>query len=284
MSAKIIYQSYGKHAVRVSKIKRPRQAAAANELHEFVEVSVNIELDGDFQPSYVARDNSLVVATDTCRNTIYVLAKDDPIETIEDFGTSIARHFLRAYSHISRVQVQLEQHLWHRLPSSSYGFIGTDKEQPTSTIEAHRETGLQITSGIQNLMIAKTTESGFSNFHRDEYRTLPDVDDRILATNAKASWTYKVAPESFAVARQRIRSSMLRTFLDHYSHSVQETLYRMGCAALDAEPTVEAIHLEMPNKHHIQFNLVPFGRTNDNEIFVVTDEPYGFISATVARE
>ena len=32
------------------------------------------------------------------------------------------------------------------------------------------------------------------------------------------------------------------------------------------------------------YDLTPFGRTNENEVFVATDEPYGYITGTVARD
>lgn len=141
-----------------------------------------------------------------------------------------------------------------------------------------------LSSGIDELMIAKTTETGFKDFHRDEFRTLPDTDDRILATVVTAVWKYSHYDVHHAGLRSRARQAMLDKFLDHYSRSVQETLMMMGQAVLDACVEVSSIQLTMPNKHHIPFNLDPFGRTNENDVFMVTDEPYGFITATVTRE
>ena len=133
-------------------------------------------------------------------------------------------------------------------------------------------------------MIAKTTESGFENFHRDEFRTLPDTNDRIFASSVTAEWQYTTSELDFTAARNKIREAMLRRFIDHYSHSVQETLMRMGTAAIEACPSVDTINLSMPNKHHILFDLQRFGRENNNDVFVVTDEPFGYISATVSRD
>jgi urate oxidase len=288
----LIRQSYGKHRVRFSKIKRtssdPGQVNGPTDRHDFFEASVDVELEGDFEHAYTQGDNRLVVATDTCRNTIYLLAKDDPIHSLESFGITVAKHFLKQYAHVSRVTISLEQQSWHRMQDSLHGFIGTDREIPTAQITATRaasgESVIELCSGVKNLMIAKTTQSGFSDFHRDEFRTLPDVDDRILATVMTASWVYDFDPfVDFNALRQSIREQMLTTFLDHYSRSVQETLYRMATAALGASDKVHSITLTMPNKHHIRFNLEPFGRSNENEVFVVTDEPFGYITATVGR-
>ena len=125
-------------------------------------------------------------------------------------------------------------------------------------------------------MVAKTTQSGFTDIHRDEFRTLADTTDRILATSMSASWAYAretraAETRDFVTTRESIRSALLATFINHYSRSIQETLYKMAQAALAATDTIDSITLTMPNKHHIPFNLPPFDRANDNEIFVVTD-------------
>jgi urate oxidase len=300
MTAHLAYQSYGKHRVRVSKIKRPRKSPAWQEIHELVEVAVDVELQGAFDAAYTAGDNSMVIATDTCRNTIYALAKDDCLDSIESFGVTIGNHFLRHYAHVNHVTVRLSGRRWHRLLDCPHGFIGTDSETPSAVVTARRDTDFVTTvhGGLENLMVAKTTQSGFADFHRDEFRTLADTTDRILATSMSASWAYiaetraaeNLAAESradvthaFITARESIRSALLTTFINHYSRSVQETLFKMAQAALAATDAIDSITLTMPNKHHIPFNLAPLDRVNDNEIFVVTDEPFGYISATVNR-
>ncbi len=283
MTIRLLHQSYGKHRVRVSKIKRPRQDSPKNEKHELIEASVDIELEGDFETSYTKQDNSLVVATDTCKNTVYVLAKDDPFTSIESFGIRLAEHFIASYSHVDQATIRLTEHRWHRMLDSPYAFLGSDRESPTAKIVAFRNKETRIEAGVEDLMIAKTTESGFSNFHRDELRTLPDTDDRILATVLKANWSYSTCLVDFEMARAAIRQAMLSTFVQHFSPSVQDTLYRMAVAALETETKLEKITLAMPNKHHLRIDLKPFNRVNDNEVFVVTDEPFGFISASVGR-
>lgn len=284
--ASLVHQSYGKHCVRFSKIKR-HGVGSSSESHEFFEASVDIELEGDFDAAYLNGDNRLVVATDTCRNTVYAIAKDDPIVSLESFGSTLANHFLSQYAHVNMATVTLRQRLWHRLLESPHAFTGNDSEMPMATIIAKREGAeihLGITAGMMDCVIAKTTESGFANFHQDEFRTLPDTDDRILATSLTASWTYLDNHSgAYQLHREAVRSQLLATFLNHYSRSVQETLYLMASAAISHCEAIATITLTMPNKHHIRFDLDPLGRTNDNEVFVVTNEPFGFITATLAQ-
>ena len=281
MTVRLSHNAYGKHNVRVSKIKRD---ASDPSHHEFIEATVSVTLQGDLEDAYTRGDNRNVVATDTCKNTIYVVAKDDPFETIESFGLALAKHFLDQYAHLTAVVVDLRQKVWHRLSDCSHGFIGSDSETPTARIRLTRGRAPSLSSGIADLMIAKTTQTGFKDFHRDEYRTLADTDDRILASVVTTNWTYSQPDIDHAQVRSQARKAMLDKFLDHYSRSVQETLMLMGKAVIDACDVIDSIQLTMPNKHHIPFDLQPFGRTNQNDVFVVTDEPYGYITATVTRD
>jgi urate oxidase len=129
----------------------------------------------------------------------------------------------------------------------------------------------------------KTTASGFKDFWRDEFTTLPETRDRILATKMKATWTYQRKPKNYAATNAKILDAMLRVFTKNFSPSVQVTLFEMGETALKAAPEISKIHIAMPNKHCLAVNLTPFGVENKNELFVPTDEPHGQIEGTVAR-
>ena len=288
MTVQLAQNRYGKHRVRVSKIRRPRLEAPKLEKHEFVEVAVDVELQGEFDAAFTEADNKQVIATDTCKNTVYAIAKTDDLASIESFGLAIARHFINQYEHVSQCKITLTETVWDRIGDSLHGFTARDRSNPTATVTLDRDSDAVISSGVKGLLIAKTTESGFENFHQDEYRTLPDVDDRILATELTAEWLYSdgtdCSAEQFAQNREAIMNALFAAFLDHYSRSVQETLYRMGQAAIEACDLISEISLTMPNKHHILANVVPQGTPNDNEVFVVTDEPFGFIQGTVTRK
>ncbi|MEM9883947.1 MAG: factor-independent urate hydroxylase [Planctomycetota bacterium] len=287
MDVSLTHNAYGKHRVRVSKVKRAEGAGSDPQaVHEFIEAAVDVSLEGDLETAYTEGDNANVVATDTVRNTVYVLAKDDPFDTIETFGLAIARHFLKQYDHLRKATVTLRQHTWHRLSGCPHAFTGSDGETPTATVTAERGVEPNVVAGLDDLMVAKTTQSGFEDFYQDEFRTLPDTDDRVFATVLTASWSYldpAMSADNYAAARAAVREAMLAKFVDHYSRSVQETLYLMGRAALDACASAGSVTLTMPNKHHLKFNLAPFGRSNDNAVFHVTDEPFGYITGTVSR-
>jgi urate oxidase len=167
---------------------------------------------------------------------------------------------------------------------SGHCFIADQRATPTAKVSLAKKTPPIVAAGVENLLIAKTTENGFSDFDPSEFRTLADTDDRILATELSGSWTYESDTIDFVACRESILDALLANFIDHYSRSVQETLHRMGQAALAGCSEVTEIALTMPNKHHILADLSAFERENENEVFVVTDEPFGYISATLARE
>jgi urate oxidase len=273
-------QSYGKSQVRVSRIKRDGAH------HEFTELTVWIDLDGLFEGSYSAGDNSTVVPTDTMKNTVYVLASQHGVKSAEAFAQLLAKHFLDTYSHVDRADVRCEQTLWARLDfgakSHVHAFIGGNSERNTCSVSAYRHT-TTVHSGLVGLQVLKSTGSGFTGYLQDEYTTLKPTEDRIFATTISAQWPCRDQAVDWTAVRQTIRAALLDIFANHYSKSVQHTLYEMACAAFTACPLIDEIEIRMPNQHHLLANLEPFGLKNPNEVFVPTSEPFGNIGATIRR-
>jgi urate oxidase len=118
----------------------------------------------------------------------------------------------------------------------------------------------------------------------DELTTLKPTNDRLFCTAVTAEWRYIVPALAFDTMRSALREAMIKTFANHKSKSVQETLYEMGKSALERVAEVDQIDLTMPNKHCLLVDLARFGQDNPNEIFVPTDEPAGHIQARVRRK
>ena len=142
----------------------------------------------------------------------------------------------------------------------------------------------RIEAGIEGLELLRTTGSGWSGFLRDELTTLPETDDRILATAVSARWSYAEGGIDYTAAWHDARDAILESFGDHFSPSAQFTLRRMGRAVLKAVEAIERVHLSLPNRHHLLYDLSRFGLENPNEVFHATTEPYGLIEGTVERE
>ncbi len=275
--------SYGKSGVRLVRVKRGAGP------HELWDLNVDVSLEGDFEAAHVGGDNTSLLATDTMRNTIYALAKDHLTGSIEEFGLALVQHFLEAGPTVEGARVRITRYPWDRIEVDGEGhphsFVRGAGER-TATVTGSIDGSRRVEAGIDGLLVMKTTESGWEGFLREEYTTLPETSDRILATVVAATWAYGAEGEGPDYDRlwEGVRDEILTTFTDHYSPSVQNTLYRIGRAVLQSFPGVRKIHLSFPNKHHIPYDLGRFGMENDNEIFWATDEPYGLIEGTVERQ
>jgi len=281
MRIKLGANTYGKNAVNISRVIR-REGQ-----HEFRQASVDVVLTGDFDAAHTHGDNALILPTDTQKNTVYALAGEHFTGSIEAFGLALSQHFLTRNPQLTQVRIELVEHLWQRMAfdgaAHPHSFTGGGSEKRTATV-TRTAAGVAVTAGLRGLLLLKTTGSAFHGYPKDEFTVLPETTDRILATECEARWDYAAADVDFDTLHAQIRQSLLRTFAGHQSLSVQHTLYAIGENILRAFAEVREISLVMPNKHHIPFNLEPFGLANTNEIFVATDAPFGYITGTVTRE
>ncbi len=287
MTIVLSHGGYGKSEVRLVKVSR------GPDRHELRDVTVDIGLEGDFDAAYIDGDNTGLVATDTMRNVVYALAKEHLSDDIEHFGTRLAEHFLAAGPGVTRARVHIVEHPWTRLEvggrphdhAFQRGSGGNRVATVIGALDHGGAGGLQVETeaGLDDLFVLKTTQSGWEGFLRDQYTSLPDTSERILATIITARWSYGVSELDYADSWGAVRQTILESFCDHYSPSVQFTLHHMGRAVLDARPEVQRISFSLPNRHHLLYDLERFGLENDNEIFHATTEPYGLIEGTVER-
>jgi urate oxidase len=274
----LVHNAYGKSRVRLTKVQRHADR------HDLFEWSIDVQLTGDFTAAYTAGDNRQVIATDTMKNVVYALAADHTLTSPEDFALLLGRQFVM-YPQVTLARLTITIDGWRRIDVGGrphpHAFVGGGPEKRTCTVTVDR-TAERVSSGLTDLFVLKTTDSAWRDFHRDQFRTLPDTDDRIFATSVTADWSY-AQPTDWDAAHTAIRRALLETFADHKSLGVQHTLYAMGDAALATVKEVGEITLTMPNRHRLLVNLAPFGRGNPNAVFVATDEPHGLISATLKR-
>jgi urate oxidase len=280
MSVALTHHAYGKSQIRLTRVTRHPDR------HDLKELSVAVRLEGDFATSYLAGNNSNIVATDSMKNIVYVLAKKHGVGAIESFGETVGRHFVQSYAQVRTATVDLVEQSWQPIVVDGrehpHAFVGGTGEKRTAVV-THTRQGVRVESGLDELSLLKTTDSAFAGFVRDEYTTLRETDDRILATLLLARWLWGKTPADWDRTHHVVRRALVETFARHRSLSVQQTLHAMGTAALTSCPEIEQITLTMPNKHHLLVNLEPFGLDNPNEVFVATEEPHGLITGTLSR-
>ena len=282
MTTILARNSYGKSAVRLLKVVR------TGAHHDIRELAVDIALQGAFESAHTVGDNSMVLPTDTMKNTVYAMAREQSLGEPEDFGGLLATHFLDASASASSATVTIREHGWRRLAVDGvphdHAFERASSELRSARVSLVRGGGAAvIVAGIEELLILKSGRSAFSGYPRDKYTTLRETEDRILATSMTTTWRYAAGASDFGGLFASVRRTLLETFAHHDSKSVQHTLYAMGEAVIARCEQVEEISITMPNKHHLLVDLSPLGLENANEIFVPTSEPYGLIEATLTR-
>ena len=203
----------------------------------------------------------------------------------EDYALALARHFVATQEPITRARVHVAEDTWTRNGSHPNSFRRSGESTRTTTVIVDAFEGSSVVSGVEDLVVMNTTNSEFWGFPRDEYTTLAETRDRILATQVSARWRYRHAVGvDWAGAYASARAALLAAFADTYSYSLQQTLYAMGTRIVEAVPDICEVRLALPNKHHFAVDLEPFGLSNDNDLFYAADRPYGLIEGTVLAD
>lgn len=276
---------YGKAECHLLRVHRdtPR--------HQIRDLTVSTALRGDFADAHVRGDQSAVLPTDTQKNTVFSFAKERTIGAIEDFALTLADHFVAEVPAVEGARVEIAEVPWERIEVQGSGhdhsFVRAGLGTRTTVVNVEgqgTDRRAHVVSGIEDLTVLKSTGSEFRGFLRDGYTTLEEAEDRVLATSLVARWRYDHTAVSWDQAFESVRALLLEQFAQVHSLALQQTLYAMGRAVLEALPEVAEIRMSAPNKHHFRVDLEPFGVANHGEVFHAADRPYGLIEATVLRE
>ena len=281
MGVRLGANSYGKSENRVVRVVRdtPR--------HVLLDRNVSTALMGDFAAAYIDGDQAQVLPTDTQKNTVYAYAKDLGHVPAEAYALALARHFVDDVEPVTGARVDVEEYAWERIAvdgaAHDHAFSRLGEETRTTTVTADAG-GAHVVSGLTDLVVLKSTGSEFTGFLTDELTTLPPTTDRVLATSLTVRWRYAGTDVAWDDAYANIRALLLARFATVHSKALQQTLWEMGRAVLEARDDVAEIRFAAPNKHHFVVDLSPFGRENRNEVFHADDRPYGLITAVVERD
>ncbi|MGV9427543.1 factor-independent urate hydroxylase [Streptomyces sp. NPDC003656] len=277
---------YGKAENRVVRITRDGST------HHIKDLNVSVTLSGAMDEVHYSGSNASVLPTDTTKNTVYAFAQQYGIESAEAFGILLARHFVTSQEAIGCARIRIEEYAWERItlpgaPDGGHSFVRKGQETRLAQI-TYDGSAWEVVSGLADLVVLNSTDSEFWGYAKDAYTTLPEAYDRVLATEVTARWRYGWTGEGktpdWDVSYEETRRHLLTAFAGTYSYSLQQTLYAMGAQVLEARDEIDEIRLSLPNKHHFLVDLAPFGLTNDNEVYLAADRPYGLIEATVLRE
>ncbi|KIF77521.1 urate oxidase [Streptomyces sp. 150FB] len=294
---------YGKAENRVVRITRN------GDTHHIKDLNVSVALSGDMEDVHHSGSNANVLPTDTTKNTVYAFAKEHGIESAEQFGIHLARHFVTSQEPIHQARIRIEEYVWERIGAPDAGpgptagpeaagadepkhsFVRKGQETRVSQITFDGETW-EVVSGLKDLTVMNSTNSEFWGYVKDAYTTLPETHDRILATDVSARWRYNWTSDDqqmpdWDTSYEQAKKHLLDAFAETYSLSLQQTLYQMGSRIIESRPEIDEIRFSLPNKHHFLVDLEPFGLKNDTPdgaVYLAADRPYGLIEATVLRD
>jgi len=293
------FNRYGKADVRILRVLKdsPR--------HEVHELQAMILLEGEFTEAWTKGDNTQIVATETQKNTLYVLAKKYSVDPIEEWTINVAKDFMSRYSHISAVNMEVEEQSWDRIvvdgQQHNHAFRKGSGGTRICTMRLSKSGELSMSSGFKDLQVMKTTQSGFEGYIKDEYTTLKDTHDRILSTKIKCTWKYVNSGKGFhglsknaQFGYSQIYEEMQRICVSifagdprvgTYSPSVQQTIYDIGMAGLKKFSDIDSVSFILPNIHYyfVDFNQFKTNLKNNLEVFYTFDGAHGFIEGTVDR-
>ncbi|MGH9729138.1 MAG: factor-independent urate hydroxylase [Candidatus Acidiferrales bacterium] len=283
MNVKLAHNSYGESRIRLLRVM-PRGS-----LHELKDLTLSIYFEGDFDAAHIAGDNRKILPAGTMTNTVYVLARQYPAEAVEEFVLHIVEHFLTYNPQLSRIRVNASERPWSRIliaekPHAS-AFVSNAGERRTTHITATRE-HTTIQSGIENLLLLRTTAAAFGGFLRDPYTTLQQPSNSVISADINAAWTYETseADAPFSATWHGIRKILLEAFANHPGRSLQHTAYAMGQSVLDNFGAIAEIQLALADNLYSLVDLKPFGMENESEVFSPSEEPRGLVQATLRRE
>jgi urate oxidase len=272
---------YGKAENRVVRIYRdtPR--------HEIHDINVSTCLRGDFTAAHLVGDQSEVLPTDTQKQTAYAYAKEKGLLSIEDYGLTLARHFVHDVAPVQAARIEIDEYAWERAivdgAEHDHTWIRKGQEVRTAAITVDAD-GEYVVGGLKDLIVLKSTGSEFAGFLSDPYTVLEPTHDRVMATSLVAQWRFTSTEVDWETVYAQIKTALITQFAVVQSLALQQTLFHMGRAVLEEHPQIAEVRLSAPNKHHFVYDLSPFGLENNNEVFNADDRPYGLIQATVTRD
>jgi urate oxidase len=267
--------NYGKAEIHLVHLDRDQPQ------HRVTDLTVSVDLEGDFDAAHVEGDNTGIVATDSQKNIVYGLACSEPPGAPESFALRVADYLVGEYQSVTRARVEVEAAAWVAVREDA--FRRRDGERRVATAVVTADGDRHVIGGTSGLALLKSANSAFTGFLRDGWTTLEESDDRILASSVRVRWRFSSPDVDFDEQHRRAGQAVVETFAEHHSKSLQQTLYAMGEAVLAACPAVAEVRLSMPNLHHFLVDLTGVGLDNPNVVFHADDRPYGLIEGVVER-
>lgn len=263
--AQPVAHSYGKDAVSVYRIEGDRLFAC----------EVRMILRGEaFKSSFTEGDNSLVVATDSMKNFIHHTAVEHAADGLEDFLAEIGTRFLARYDHVESVDLEGRERVF--APRAGGVLQRLYDDYATAGLTLFPDGQRIENSGREGLHLIKLSGSAFAGFVRDEYTTLPETRDRPLFVHLDVHW--KNGDYARRANGELVRDTLVSTFAEFDSESIQHLVHQMGTRVLEGFPEIDVLQFRAENR---LWDAAQEG--NGAAVYTDARPPYGVIELQVLR-
>jgi urate oxidase/2-oxo-4-hydroxy-4-carboxy-5-ureidoimidazoline decarboxylase len=273
---------YGKGDVTVYRLNRSAPASAE---HAVFGASVLMLIYGNaFWATYTKGDNTGLIATDSMKNFIQRETMNFDGYDLEAYCRFLAEKFIAKYPQVEGMQVSADEIPYQGLPglAANAAFAPGGPERARAQIEIGRKGIIEATSGLRGFRLLRLGGSAFKDFVRDEYTTLPDLDNRPLHMWLDLEWRYMTPDAALTdgAVTARARQIIHEVFATFESGSIQQVIHQMGAKLLVDVPTMAEVHLEANNR---TWDTIA---EKGDALGVYTDArpPYGCLGLTLKRE
>jgi urate oxidase len=271
---------YGKGDVIAYRLNRDGRAPAGKSAVFGANVLLLVYGES-FWKTYTEGDNTGLIATDSMKNFIQRETMNFDGNDLEEYCRFLGEKFLSTYAQVEGLQISASE-----IPYASIGhdmaFAPSGPEHAFARLEMTRTGLVEAASGVRGFRLLRLGGSAFRGFVRDDYTTLPDLENRPLHMWLDLEWTYLQPQAAFSngAVTAQVRNTVRDVFTSFESGSIQQVIYRMGTKLLDEIAGISEVRLEANNR---TWDTIA---ERGGELGVYTDArpPYGCLGLTLSRD
>ena len=190
--------------------------------------NVLLLLYGDaFWKTYTEGDNSGLIATESMKNFIQRETMNFSGSDLEEYCRFLGEMFLAKYAHVEGLQISASE-IRYAPVGGNVAFVPSGPDIATARLEIDRTGIVEAASGVRGFRLLRLGGSAFRGFVRDEYTTLPDLNNRPLHMWLDLEWSYTAPEAAFSrgAVTARARQIVRDVFTSFESGSIQLLLFK----------------------------------------------------------
>lgn len=203
--------------------------------HEIRDLNVTSSLRGDFDAAHVTGDQHTVLPTDSQKHTIFAYAATHSDGSVR---TTASRSHATSSTPSTRCPPRASRS--RTSPGSVSAIIrtrgpgkGSEVRTAAITVTGAGDTRREwVVAGLKDLVVLKSTGSGFAGFLRIRSRCSKPPTTGFSPGDLVARWRHRPPTPTGDRTYAEVREVMLEQFANLQSKALQQTLFEMGRAVL----------------------------------------------------